>query len=557
MHIAKNSAGDQVETEQLTEGEDLRGRARRRIGRLEERLGETRSQLDRARGRRDELEQLLERMVETETSRRDDLAVRERGLERRRADTQARHEELEQRAVAAEQRNREAHEELEAVRSELTRLRAEFDEAAGARAEFNEASGRMSDELRELRGQAQQVQQLRGRLESDLAEARERAAERERELLEETRLAQAQAEEERDARARVEAKLDQQRERAEQGAKHEHELTELRSQIGRLRSEADDERRRGDELEAAAERLRAELEEAQARHAEESEWHNELETRLAQTEETADSVLKDIDEEIENSLGRAALERERRMTAEARLLDAGKTIERLEQQLGGAGEAPQASEPAADDEGLAGELETARREIETLRAELDAAAHDDTAPEQPTDTEPADPLHDELEALRAELEQVRAEADSHEQARRRIIQLEDELSQAHSEQNTSLLEAAGGSREAPEPDSRAPLRDASELPGLSDEELAETFSSMREAARLADDRDDRDGAQEHRALARAAAEEAANRPDFGEAKVRGRKKNRLVKELAAAREKALSRRPILAVPVGEEEPEAE
>ena len=65
-------------------GEEMRGRTSKRVSRLEERLGDTRIQLDRARGRRDELEHVLQRMVDTESTRRDTLKAREQELERQR-----------------------------------------------------------------------------------------------------------------------------------------------------------------------------------------------------------------------------------------------------------------------------------------------------------------------------------------------------------------------------------------------------------------------------------------------------------------------------------------
>ena len=217
------------------------------------------------------------------------------------------------------------------------------------------------------------------------------------------------------------------------------------------------------------------------------------------------------------------------------------------------------------------ELERSERELDELRATLEAERADVAslpAAEEPADDELVEDLRGEIASLREELSQARADAEAGEQARRRIVQLETELSDAHDDQGTSVLPPAEvteqeeqptglfGSRGKPDADSRAPLREPSELAGLSDEELAQTFSSMREAARLADDRGDRDGAQSYRALARAAAEQAADRPDFGEVRVRGRKRNRLMKELAAARERALDRRP-LSVAAADDEQETD
>ena len=101
--MAQDGNGDAATVETAT---DVRGRASRQVKRLEERLGQTRTQLDRAKGRRDELEHLLQRMVETESSRRDQLKVREAEIERQLIEADAVRVDLKQQ-LATTQRERD------------------------------------------------------------------------------------------------------------------------------------------------------------------------------------------------------------------------------------------------------------------------------------------------------------------------------------------------------------------------------------------------------------------------------------------------------------------
>ncbi|HEX2231811.1 MAG TPA: hypothetical protein VHG69_00420 [Thermoleophilaceae bacterium] len=528
-------------------GTDVRGRAARRITRLEERLGQTRVQLDRAKGRRDELEQLLQRMVDAESSRRDQLKVREAEIERQEAQLEKSRQELEQRAAEAERERAELERREQESRTELESLRSKVAELEGRSEEAFQA---LNEELRQARSEAEHEREQRLRLDAQLSEQRDLA---------------------RDASRQLVAAVDR-REELEAG------YEELRADADEARALVADAERRLTQAERENERLQAEIEKARARSAEEREWHDRLEARLSETEKQAESVLQDLDEELEIALGRAALERERRVAAETRLEE----LEHAQSQ------AEQATPPVAADPPE--ELADARREIERLHAELDVARSAGGG-EAPWTPEPGE-SHAELESLRTELEDTRAEADtlkvSQEQSRRRILQLEDRLGDAPADVSSQLEEpvpaeptfdgpddeepseekpatedAAGrrrrllGSARGAERQTRAPLKDPSELPGMSDEELAQAFTAMREAAKLADARGDRDSAKSHRALARAVAEEAAGRPLFGETKVRGRKRNRALKELAAAREKALELRPLVARPVAEDWPPAD
>jgi chromosome segregation ATPase len=374
-------------------GTDVRGRAANRITRLEERLGQTRVQLDRAKGRRDELEHLLQRMVDAESSRRDHLKVREAEIERREAQVEAIRDELEQRAALAER---------EANRAQKAQREAHAD-------------------LEQAKSQAAHERELRSRLDAQLAEQRDLARDASRQLV-----------------AAVER-----REQLEAGhSQLEVELDEARTQAAAAEQ-------RLTELEREGAQLRAELEESK--------------TRLAELE------------------GARAV----------------------------AGPASSSSPALAE----------AEREIERLRAELEAARSEADSPVA---------VAPEADEQSAEVE-VLPESPA------------DEAPEDVAEKGRSQLRASRGSARG----SRAPLKDASELPGMSDEELAQTFSAMREAAKLAGARGDREGAKSHRALARAVAEEAAGRSDFGGTKVRGRKRNRALKELAAAREKALELRPLM------------
>ena len=516
-------------------GIDVRGRATRRITRLEERLGQTRVQLDRAKGRRDELEHLLQRMVDAESSRRDQLKVREAEIERREAQLEAMRQDLEQRTAVAEQeanQSRDVRAELERreqeTRAQVQSLRSRVAELEGR---GEEASQELREELRQAKSQAERARGQRQGLEAQLAEQRELARDASRQLV-------AAVERREELEAAYGAVQDEAEEARAQAADAKWRLTELERETGRLR---------------------AEVEDARARSAEERDWHNQLEARLSETEKQADLVLKDLDEELEIALGRAALERERRVAAETRLAELEEWHAQAEAERPVAHVEPGDQLPA---------LAEAEREIERLRAELDAARSGAGTFQAATPSEPGP----ELETVRAELEDAREQADtlkvSQEQSRRRILQLEDRLGKEHSDvaivseeplepadEEPADEEPAGdatetrgrllGSRGGADRESRAPLKDPAELPGMSDEELALTFSAMREAAKLAEARDDRESAKSHRALARAVAEEAAGRPEFGETKARGRKRNRALKELAAAREKALELRPLM------------
>src|ERR687894_47411 len=116
--MPQDSDGDAAMTETDT---DVRGRASRRVKALEDRLGQTRGQLDRARGRRDELEQLLQRMVETESSRREQLKAREAEIERQLIDADAVRVDLKQRLATAQRERDEARRAQKDAQAELER----------------------------------------------------------------------------------------------------------------------------------------------------------------------------------------------------------------------------------------------------------------------------------------------------------------------------------------------------------------------------------------------------------------------------------------------------
>src|SRR5918999_423630 len=160
--MANEGDGDAATVETAT---DVRGRASRRVKALEDRLGQTRTQLDRARGRRDELEHLLQRMVETESSRRDQLKAREAEIERRLIEADGVRvelkERLEQQARAdVERHEQEVQAEFESFRSRILELESQGKAAAQE----------LRDELAEARSQVSREQQARADLETELAE---------------------------------------------------------------------------------------------------------------------------------------------------------------------------------------------------------------------------------------------------------------------------------------------------------------------------------------------------------------------------------------------------
>jgi chromosome segregation ATPase len=406
---------------------------------------------------------------------------------------------------------------------------------------------------------------LQAELDSAMARVAELEVQREKaskELHEGLQQAQSQVAREQEARAELEGQLAEQHELAREASKQLVTAVERREELavayGKLETKADEAKaqaaaaqRRVTELERQNERLQADIEEARARSDEEREWESQLEERLSETEKQAESVLKDLDEELESTLGRAALEQERRVAAETELERMQKSQHSLREQVSRLELALSSGETGAEPTAMLQELERAHREIEALRAELEVARSE--AP-PPAPREPGD-LEEEVERLRGELESARVEAEtlkwSQEQSRRRTLQLEDKLGEvepdiapegeAKSETRTRLFGLGGGETRV----SRAPLKDPAELPGMGDEELAQAFTAMKEAAKLADVRGDRESAESHRAMARSIAEEAANRKDFGETpKVRGRKRNRILRELAVAREQALESRPL-------------
>jgi predicted nuclease with TOPRIM domain len=316
------------------------------------------------------------------------------------------------------------------------------------------------------------------------------------------------------------------------------------------------------ELQRQNAQLDAQVEEAAARSKEEREWHSQLEERLTETERQAESVLREVDEELDVTLGQTALERERRVEAETKLEETQKSRDSLREQVNRLELALSSSEAGGEPTAMLEELDLARREVDALRAELNAVRAEASAP---APRESAD-LEAQVERLSGELESARVEAEtlklSHDQARGRIVQLEARLSEvrpvadpaqqataaspvaegegeARSDTRTGLFGLGGATRV-----SRAPLKDPAELPGMSDEELAQAFAAMKEAAQLADTRGDREGAQSHRLMARSIVEEAAGREDFGESsKVRGRKRTRILRELADARGQMLEMGP--------------
>ncbi|HEX2231810.1 MAG TPA: hypothetical protein VHG69_00415 [Thermoleophilaceae bacterium] len=553
--MAQESDGDAAAVESTT---DARGRASRRVKRLEERLGQTRTQLDRAKGRRDELEHLLQRMVETESARREQLKAREAEIERQLIDADAVRVELKQRLATTQRERDEARRHEREARAELQRREQEW------RAER---------------------QRLKDEAGSRIAELESQGAAASHELQEQVAEARSQVERERQARAELQAELADQQELARETSKQlltaverreELEVAhgELEASAGEAKAQAVEARQRVTELERENSRLQAQVEEATTRAAEEQEWHTQLEERLSETESQAESVLKELDEELENTLGQTALERERRVAAETRLAEVETSRDSLRDQVKRLELALSSGEGAGESAAMLEELNLARREVEALRAELEAARAKGAAPEQRESGE----LEEQVERLTGELESARVEAEtlkwSHEQARGRIAVLEARLTElepaveegpeepapvpeadppAEPEGDTrTRLFGLGGATTKP---SRAPLKDPADIPGLSDEELAQSFVSMREAAELAEARGDRDSAEWHRLLAGSIVEEATHRESFGEgSKVRGRKRSRIMRELATAREEALASRPLGA---GTEAPEGD
>jgi chromosome segregation ATPase len=592
--VAHEANGDAATGEAAT---DVRGRASRRVKRLEERLGQTRTQLDRAKGRRDELEHLLQRMVDTENSRRDHLKAREAEIERQLIEADALRVELEGRLASTERERDEALRAEQEARAELERREQKWradmerrEQEAHAEAEKRERLARSAVEAREkaLRDEAVRAEQeartkaeegarqardelarreqdLQAELDAAMARVTELEAQREeasKELREGLQQAQSQVAREQEARAELEGQLAEQHELAQEASKQLVTAVERREELEvayrEVETNADEAKahaaaaqRRATELERQNERLQADVEEARARSDEEREWQSQLEERLSETEKQAEWVLREVDEELEATLGRTALERERRVAAETELEQVQKSEASLREQVSRLELALSSSESGAEPIAMLQELERAHREIEALQAELEVARSE--AP-PPAPREPGD-LEEEVERLRSELESARVEAEtlkwSQEQSRRRILQLEDKLGEvepgtggegeARSETRTRLFGLGGGETRV----SRAPLKDPAELPGMSDEELAQAFTSMNEAAKLAEVRGDRESAESHRAMARSIVEEAANRKDFGGTpKVRGRKRNRILRELAAAREQVLESRPL-------------
>jgi chromosome segregation ATPase len=569
--MAQDGNGDAATVETAT---DVRGRASRQVKRLEERLGQTRTQLDRAKGRRDELEHLLQRMVDTESARRDQLKVREAEIERQLIEADAVRVELKQRLANTQRERDEARRLEQEASAELERREREWN------AERNRLQQEARDELQarerdanaELERHKQQAQAKFDSLRSRIAELESKGEAASQELRDELAEARSQASREQEARAELEAELADQHELGRETSKQLVTAVERREELelayGELEASAKDAKAQAVEarqlvagLQKENARLKAQVEEAAARSKEEEEWHSQLEERLTETESQAESVLKEVDDELEITLGQTALERERRVAAETKLEDVQKARDSLREQVNRLELALSSSEAGGEPAAMLEELNLAQREIEALRAELQAARAEAPAP-APRES---DELEKQVERLSSELESARVEAEtlkwSHEQARGRIVQLEARLgelepavadspeqatsasepegeSDARSDTRTGLFGLGGATRV-----SRAPLKDPAELPGMSDEELAQAFAAMKQAAHLADLRGDGEGAQSNRVMARSIVEEAANRESFGEGtKVRGRKRTRNLRELTAAREKALEGR---------------
>jgi hypothetical protein len=561
MTMEREGDGDATTVEAAT---DVRGRASRRVKALEDRLGQTRTQLDRARGRRDELEQLLQRMVETESSRRDQLKVREAEIERQLIETDAVRVELKQRLATTQSERDEARRLEQEARTELQRREQELN----SERERLEQEARADLERHEQEAQAK-FDSFRSRI-AELESQSKSASEDLRDQLAET---QAQVSREQLARADLEAELAEQQQLGRETSKQLVTAVERREELeiayGELEKSTEDAKAEVveakqllTELQRQNAQLEAQVEEAAARTREEREWHSQLEERLTETESQAESVLRELDEELDVTLGQTALERERRVEAETKLEEAEESRDSLREQVNRLELALSSSEGGAEPKAMLEELDLARREVDALKAELEAVRSEAPAPAPRQSGE----LEAQVERLTSELESARVEAEtlkwSHEQARGRIVQLEARLSElqpapdpaqqataaspvaedegeARSDTRTRLFGLGGGATKA----SRAPLKDPAELPGMTDEQLAHAFVAMREAAELAQIRGDRESTQSHRVMMRSIAEEAANREGFGEgSRVRGRKSTRALRELADARSQALESR---------------
>jgi chromosome segregation ATPase len=525
--VAREPNGDGATMEAAA---DVRGRASRRVKRLEDRLGQTRTQLNRAKGRRDELEHLLERMIQTESTRREQLKAREAEVERKLIVADAVRVELDQRVATLEGERDAAREGLERhkqqAQAELDSFRSRISELES---QGQAASQELRDQLAEAGSQVSREQQARTELEAKLAEQQELGRETSRQLV----TAVERREELEVAYKKLEA-----------GAEE-------------AKAQAVDARERATELERDNARLKAQIEEAARRSQEEREWHRQLEERLTETESQAELVLRTLDEELEVTLGQTALERERRVAAETELDQVQRSRDSLREQVNGLELALASSQAGAEPKAMLEELTLARREVDSLRAELDAARAEASAPAPRESGQ----LEQQVERLTSELESARVEAEtikwSHDQARAQIARLEARLREleppAAGDTRTRRFGLGGATRF-----SRAPLTDPGELPGVNDEELAQAFAAMKEAEHLAEARGDREGVRSHREMARSIVEEAANREDFGEgSKMRGRKRARMLRELAAAREEALRDRPSGASAEAREEAKAD
>ena len=130
---------------------EARGRTAKRISRLEHTLGETQAQLERSRSKRDELEHLLQQMVDTESTRQDDLRAREQELERQRVEHQTLRQELEQRVAAAERERAAAQRREQQLREELESAHAELGQRERqARGKLESARSELEHNLAEL-----------------------------------------------------------------------------------------------------------------------------------------------------------------------------------------------------------------------------------------------------------------------------------------------------------------------------------------------------------------------------------------------------------------------
>src|ERR687895_793104 len=152
--MANEGDGDASTVETAT---DVRCRASRRVKALEDRLGQTRGQLDRARGRRDELEQLLQRMVETESSRREQLRAREAEIERQLIEADAVRVDLKQRLATTQRERDEARRLEQEARSVLERREQEWN---GERDRLEqEARAELEAQQREARAELERPDQ--------------------------------------------------------------------------------------------------------------------------------------------------------------------------------------------------------------------------------------------------------------------------------------------------------------------------------------------------------------------------------------------------------------